>query len=240
MKIILQKYIAQSGYASRRSAETLIRQGKVFLNGKKAAIGTIVDSLELPDVRIGGKRLRLPEEKIYIKLNKPSGFTSTARKFRGEKNVFDLVKTKERLFIVGRLDKDSRGLILLTNDGELANKLTHPRYEKEKEYVASISNYQLSTTNDLVGSLIKRLLDGVDIGEGDGIVRAKKARSLSHGRFNIVLTEGKKRQIRRMFRSLGAKVEDLIRVRIGKLELGNLKEGEWKRLEAEELKRLKL
>ncbi|MFA6393606.1 MAG: pseudouridine synthase [Patescibacteria group bacterium] len=238
MKVILQKYIAQSGLASRRAAEILIRQGKVFVNGKKAQIGMAVDIGDAPEVKVGGKKLRLPEEKIYTKLNKPSGYTSTARKFKGEKNVFDLIKLKERLFIVGRLDKDSRGLILLTNDGELANKLTHPRYEKEKEYIAEISNskFQIPKREKEV---VFQFTEGIDIGEGDGIVKAKKVKYLGDNKFNLVLTEGKKRQIRRMFKKLGLEVRDLVRVRIGKLELGNLKEGEWKKLTEDEIKKLK-
>jgi len=175
----------------------------------------------------------LPEAKIYIKLNKPAGYTSTAARFKGEKNIFSLVKVKERLFIVGRLDKASRGLILLTNDGELANKLTHPRYEKEKEYLAAVSKQVASAK-----AVVQKFLTGVDIGEGDGIVRAKRVKYQSGEKFSIVLTEGKKRQIRRMFKALGLEVMDLIRVRIGKLELGNLKEGEWRKLTGEEIKKL--
>ncbi|MFA6171465.1 MAG: pseudouridine synthase [Patescibacteria group bacterium] len=233
MKIILQKYIAQSGFSSRRRAEELIRQGKVIVNEKVAKLGDKIDEENLPEIFVDGRELRLPEAKIYIKLNKPAGYTSTAARFKGEKNVFSLVKVKERLFIVGRLDKASRGLILLTNDGELANKLTHPRYEKEKEYIAIVSGKNIDTKK-----AVSQFSAGIDIGEGDGIVRAKRVKYQSGGKFSIVLTEGKKRQIRRMFKALGLEVMDLIRVRIGKLGLGSLKEGEWKKLTGEEIKKL--
>lgn len=234
MKIILQKYIAQSGHCSRRHGERLIRESRVKLNGKPAKIGDTIDPENPPDIKIDGRALRLPEAKIYIKLNKPAGFTSTTRKFKGESNVFDLVKVKERLFIVGRLDKDSRGLILLTNDGELTDKLTHPRYEKEKEYLAVVSGAVADPKK-----IVKQLTEGVDIGEGDGIALAKKVKNLGGERFSIILTQGKKRQIRRMFKALGLTVKDLVRVRIGQLELGSLKEGDWKKLTEDEIKKLK-
>lgn len=223
MKIVLQKFIAQSGYCSRRNAEELIRQKKVFVNEKIVELGMKVD--ESDDVKIGKQKLSLSKEKIYIILNKPKGYTCTNRKFFSEKNVFDLVKTNERLFVVGRLDKDSRGLVLLTNDGDLALEMTHPRFEHEKEYIATIANHQLRITNNEIEGRIKR---GVDIGEGDGVVKAKDVKYLGDNKFKIILTEGKKRQIRRMFKAVGCEIKDLVRVRIGDIELGNLAEGKYK------------
>ncbi|MDD4333509.1 MAG: pseudouridine synthase [Patescibacteria group bacterium] len=243
MKIVLQKFIANSGYCSRRQAEELIRRNQeahknapVFVNGRPAELGMKVD--EHDEVKIYGKIINLPKEKIYLKLNKPVGYVCTTRKFEGEKNIFELLpKNFQNLIITGRLDKDSRGLILLTNDGGLVARLTHPRYEHEKEYVAKIMNYKLRIM-DGVEDLIKKFIKGIDIGEEDGIVKAKKIEYLENGRFNIVLTEGKKRQIRRMFRALGGEVEDLARVRIGNLKLGDLKEGEWRKLAEEEIAKL--
>ena len=243
MKIILQKYIAESGYCSRRKAEELIRQGKVTVGGKKAELGMSVDRAGV-EVRIDGEKLALAKEKIYIKLNKPKGYTCTNRNFKDEKNVFDLlsrasvetgVETRQclvstmRLHVVGRLDKQSRGLVLLTNDGELTQRLTHPSYEHEKEYVAQIATAYGELGIDKIINAFKK---GVDIGEGDGIVKVKEIRHAGGDKFKLILTEGKKRQIRRMFNALGYEVIDLVRTRIGKLKLGNLKEGEWERIKA--------
>jgi pseudouridine synthase len=240
MKIVLQKFIAESGYGSRRKAEELIRQGKVKINGRIAELGERAD--ENDEVMIGGKKIDLANKKIYIKLNKPKDYVCTSRKFKGEKNVFDLLTSPYpspsqgdgvRLFIVGRLDKDSRGLVLLTNDGDLTQKLTHPKYEHEKEYVINvkcqISNFKL---------LLEKLLKGIDIGEGDGVVKAKEARYLGDNNFKLVLTEGKKRQIRRMFKTLNCEIADLVRVRIGCLKLEDLKEGEWRYLKENEIVKL--
>lgn len=232
MKIVLQKFIAQAGFCSRRQAEEFIKKGRVFINGKIAEPGMRAD--ENDEVKIGGKRLVLHKKLIYIKLNKPEGYVCTSRKFKDEKNIFGLVGVKERLFATGRLDKDSRGLILLTNDGELADKLTHPRYEHKKNYEVRIKNYGLS--DEKIKEIENKLKKGVDIGEGDGAVKAKDARWLGGNKFLIVLTEGKKRQIRRMFKAFGCQVVDLVRISIGELELGDLKEGEWRYLSNEEIK----
>jgi 23S rRNA pseudouridine2605 synthase len=223
MRIVLQKFIAQSGYCSRRQAEELIRQKNVLVNDELAELGMKVD--EDDEVKVRGKIIAINKEKIYIVLNKPKGYTCTNRQFEGERNVFELVKTKERLFVVGRLDKDSRGLVLLTNDGDLTQKLTHPKFEHEKEYIATITNYQLQITND---EIVRRLRRGVDIGEGDGVVQAKDIKYIGDNKFKIVLTEGKKRQIRRMFGAVGCEIKDLVRVGIGSVRLGNLAEGKYK------------
>lgn len=232
MKIVLQKFIAQAGFCSRRQAEEFIKKGRVFINGKIAEPGVRAD--ENDEVEIGGKMLVLHKKLIYIKLNKPQGYVCTSRKFKDEKNVFDLVEVDERLFAVGRLDKDSRGLVLLTNDGDLAQRLTHPKYGHKKNYEVRIKNCELS--NEKIKEIENKFIKGVDIGEGDGVVKAKKISYVGDEKFAITLTEGKKRQIRRMFAALGYQVVDLIRVGIGNLELWDLKEGEWKYLSDEEIK----
>jgi len=240
MKIVLQKFISSSGYCSRRQAESLIRDGEVLVNGKMAELGMKVD--ESDEVKIDNEIIKPSEEKIYIKLNKPVGYTCTNRTFDGEKNVFELLTSPQHpvyrtgrspyqgegdvlrgLFIVGRLDKNSHGLVIISNDGDWTEKVTHPRYEHEKEYLVQLRNFK----NKLpINKIIKKIRKGVDIGDDDGVVRVKKIEYISDNEFKVILTQGKKRQIRRMFDVIGEKVIDLKRVRVGDINLGNLKEGE--------------
>jgi len=232
MSVVLQKYIAETGYSSRRRAEDMIRQGKVKVNKKTAELGMRVN--EFDEVIIGGKKLKPVGKKIYLILNKPIGYTCTNRKFKDEKNIFELVNVKERLFVTGRLDKDSQGLVMLTNDGGLAERLTHPRFEHEKEYLIKL---KVESRKLKVKEIIKNLKSGMDIGENE-TGKAKQVEYLGSNKFKIILTEGKKRQIRRMFKELDLDVADLIRVRISNIELGNLKTGEWRYLEKAEIAKL--
>lgn len=229
MKIILQKAIALSGYCSRRKAEELIRDELVEVDGQMAFIG---DSVELGKSRItvNGRPLPAPEKKIYIMLNKPLGYTCTNRKFPNEKNIFDLIDIPERLFAVGRLDKDSRGLVLLTNDGDLTLQLSHPRFEHHKKYEVKIRDEVINPK-----LVISQLIKGVDIGSDDGVVKAVAAEYLQNNLFIITLSEGKKRQIRRMFEALGTRVIDLKRVSLGGLTMANLPEGKWDYLDQAEI-----
>ena len=223
MEIVLQKYIADSGFCSRRKAEEYIRSGKVLVNKKKAELGMRVDDGD--EILLDGQKIGKKKDYIYIVLNKPVAYTCTNRKFRGEKNVFDLVNIDERLFVVGRLDKDSEGLVLLTNDGDLAQRITHPSFEHQKKYIVKVKS-----SKDRVESVLEKFLKGIDIGDGDGIVRAKKIKYLGNDRFEVFLAEGKKRQVRRMFKDLGVEVESLLRTEIGDIKLENLKKGEWKKI----------
>jgi len=240
MKAILQKIIAQSGYSSRREAERLIRAGAVKVNGVAATVGQTADP-DSDKITVGGRLIGSEPEKIYIKLNKPAGYVSTSRRFPGEKNIFDLVRVPARLFTVGRLDKDSRGLMLLTNDGELTQRLTHPSFEHGKVYEVKVTPRQ--KRGALIGfnaeAIIKKLRAGVDIGEGDGIARAQGIEYLQTGLFVITLNEGKKREIRRMFAAVGLDTLDLKRVASAGLTLGNLAEGKWTHLSEEEINNLK-
>lgn len=222
MKIVLQKLIASRSQYSRRQAEELIRFGRVRVNDIKAELGMKVE--KNVEIKIDGKKLIDSWKPIYLKLNKPVGYTCTSRRFPGEKNVFDLVKTDERLFVVGRLDKNSRGLVVLTNDGDWALELTHPRYGHDKEYLVTVAG-QCELSGEEAKKVIDDLRAGVDIGEYDGRVKAKKIRYLGNNQFNVVLAEGRKRQIRRMMREVGLDVKDLLRVRIGEILLGDLTEG---------------
>lgn len=229
MKMILQKAIAISGHCSRRQAEMLIRNGQVKINGELALIGVQADP-EKDTITVKGRLLGNAPKKTYIMLNKPIGYTCTNRHFAKEKNIFDLIDLDLRLFAVGRLDKDSRGLVLVTNDGDLTLKLSHPRFANEKDYEVKVKDEVINP--ELV---IKNLLTGIDIGEGDGVVKAAKAKYLQNGVFIITLNEGKKRQIRRMFSKLGTQVVDLRRIGLDGLSLGNLPEGKWDYLTPQEV-----
>ena len=229
-KIVIQKFIANSGYCSRRKAEEAIKYKEVTVNGELAELGQRVDVDD--EVKINGERLGLAKKRIYIKLNKPEGYVCSNRRFRGEKNIFDLVDVKDRLFAVGRLDKNSRGLVLLTNDGELTQKLTHPKFEHKKIYEIEVEG-KINENN--IKNVINNFKNGIDVGDNDGVVKVKEIKFLDKNKFKIILTEGKKRQIRRMFKEIGFNVKDLARIGIGNLTIGNLKKGEWKYLSEKEV-----
>jgi len=240
MDIVLQKYIADSGYCSRRQAQELIRVGEVKVNGKLAELGQRVTDADV--VLVGKNKIGGKIKNVYIKLNKPRDYVCTTRDFKEEKNVFDLLEGVEatRLFIVGRLDKNSHGLLLLTNDGELSQQISHPKYESEKVYKVLVKTPDGDNLSESqANSIITKFRSGVDIGEGDGQVWSKNVEYLDNNRFLMTLIQGKKRQIRRMFESIGLKVSDLIRLEISGIILGGLEEGKWAYLSDAELKKLK-
>ena len=225
----LAKYIAQQGYCSRRKAEELIAAGEVRVNGEAAVVTTPVDPIK-DEVTIQGKALER-EKKVYILLNKPPGILSTCKPGKEEgKAVIDLVPLPQRIYPVGRLDRDSRGLLLLTNDGELAYKLTHPSQEVEKEYLLTLDK-PFSEID------IRRLREGVNI-EGT-LCRFKRVRKAGDRQYSVVITTGLKRQIRRMAEAAGRKTLDLQRIREGPLRLGKIPEGSWRRLNDREIAKLK-
>lgn len=231
-KVVLQKYIADTGLCSRRQAEGLIRAGKVTVNGRPAELGMKADSTD--EVAVNGKPLQARPAPLYIIVNKPVGYVCTNRRFKEEKSIFDLVPVSQRLFVAGRLDKESRGLVLLTNDGEAALRLTHPRFAHEKEYHVRMKSMDDQRAQDVMRSL----RNGVDIGEGDGVVKPAKIKYLGDERFVVVLKQGKKRQLRRMFAQVHCHIIDLVRTRIGTLALGDLPSGKWRQLSGEEVKKL--
>jgi len=238
-EIRLNKFLAESGVSSRRRADELILMGRVRV-GKKTVkeMGIKIDP-EKEDIFIDGKKINIKKENIYYILNKPTGYITTAFDPFGRKKVTDLVPIKKRLYPVGRLDWDTSGLLVLTNDGDLTQRLTHPKYKKEKEYfvIALITNRYPKSN---VKYLKKAFEGGVKLKEG--IAKADKVDLLDQNgkkiSFNITLHQGWNRQIRRMCEKVGLEVIALKRIRIGKLKLGDLKEGKYKKIEEKEIKKL--
>ncbi len=219
----LQKLLARAGVASRRRAEDLIRAGRVTLNGRVAVLGDAAGPED--DVRLDGRRLSEPATSVTYALNKPRGYVTSVSDERGRPTVMDLVPNVPGLHPVGRLDLDSEGLLLLTTDGDLTLRLTHPRYEHEKEY-------RVWTDPELVGdAALAALTAGVVL--DDGPAAAASARRARGGAV-IVLREGRKRQVRRMLAAVGHEVVRLERTRVAGLELGDLAPGAFRALSAEE------
>ncbi len=216
----LQKFLADAGIASRRQAEKLIADRKIMVNNKIVTKpGTTVDPSN-DQIIYNNKVITLSSNKIYIALHKPVGYVSSSSSEQG-KSVLDLVKVKERVYPVGRLDKDSSGLIILSNDGELTNKITHPKFGHDKEYF-------LVLDQDLKSEDIKKLEKGITM-QGKKIKGIKVAMAKNKSA-RFILQEGVNRQIRRMLGKLGYTAIKLKRVRIGKLELQDLKPGQWKKI----------
>jgi 23S rRNA pseudouridine2605 synthase len=229
----LQKVLARAGLGSRRSCEELIRQGRVVVNGEVAKLGQRVDS-ERDRIMVDGRPVRIEYTLNYIALHKPYGVISAARDDTGRhRTVRDLVSLPGHLYPVGRLDLDSEGLVLLTNDGELANLLTHPRYEHTKEYYVDVEGYPEEETLERWRRGV--YLDDQRTAPAEVSVLSRKK---DYTRLRVVLREGRKRQIRRVAEKLGHPVRKLIRVRIGPIHLGNLKPGQWRPLSQGELKQL--
>lgn len=224
----LQQYLARSGITSRRKAEDLIRAGRVSINDHVAEIGATVGENDV--VRLDGERVRLPQKTVVIALNKPRGYTTTHEDSHAEKLVYELVPEHPGLHSVGRLDKDTEGLLLLTNDGELTAFLSHPRNQVPKLYRAWSKRGRLSEED------CKQLEAGVML--GDGLAKAVEAQPVKEG-VKLVLTEGHKREVRRMLGRVGHPVERLVRLAVGPMELGELGGGEWRYLSPEEVRLLR-
>lgn len=223
----LNKFISESGKASRRGADKLIEEGRVFVNGRRAKIGSQVNPGD--EVKVDGNTLFIaPRSNVYIALNKPVGITSTTEK-KVKGNIVDLVNYPERIFHIGRLDKDSEGLILLTNDGDIVNEILRSEGEHEKEYIVSVDK---PITQEFVDNMSK----GVKI-LGTTTLPCE-VEQLSKYDFKIILTQGLNRQIRRMCEELGYNVYRLQRLRIMNVELGNLQVGQWRYLSKKEKARL--
>jgi 23S rRNA pseudouridine2605 synthase len=232
----LHKVLAAAGCGSRRACEEIIRQGRVQVNGQVVTeLGTKVDP-HRDEIRVDGTPISGPAEKVHLVLHKPPGCISTAHDPWGRPTVLDLIPHRGRLYPVGRLDAESEGLLLLTNDGELTHRLTHPRYEQEKEYLVLVKG----RPQDAVLAQLRR---GVDLEEGRTAparvsrVSPKEGLDTPPGTtwLRIVVHEGRKRQIRRMCAEVGHPVQRLIRVRLGPLRLGTLKPGQWRPVTKREL-----
>ncbi len=233
MKERLQKYIASCGAASRRAAEKMIYDGRIKVNGLVVKEIVMVDG-DCDRVELDGMVLRPEDKKLYIVMNKPVGVITSSRDQFKRRTVLDLVGIKERVYPVGRLDYDTSGLLILTNDGDIANRITHPSKQVDKEYEAEI----LGVPND---DEIKRFMEGLKI--DDYITSPAIFRMVEKGRetckAKIVIHEGKNRQVRRMCDAIGHPVIRLRRIRIGKIMLEGLKEGQWRNMTHEEMEYLK-
>jgi len=229
----LQKFLAHAGIASRRAAEDIIKQGRVTLNGKTVIdMGVIVANTDM--VTVDGKLIANEEEKTYVMLNKPVGYVSSAKDQFGRPTVIDLVRDiEQRLYPVGRLDYDTAGLILLTNDGDFTYKLTHPKHEIEKVYEALITGVP---TNEEIEMFEAGLwIEDYTTSPAKIIIKEiNKNNSLVH----ITIHEGKNRQVRKMCATIGHNVLALKRISIGTIALNDLPEGKWRRLSNEELNSL--
>jgi 23S rRNA pseudouridine2605 synthase len=227
----LAKYLAHAGVASRRAAEEIVRAGRVTVAGA-VVTDPARDVDETSRVAVDGRSVGGAEERVVVMLNKPPGVVSTARDTHGRRTVLDLVRVRgARLYPVGRLDADTTGLILLTNDGELANALTHPRFEVPKTYLARVSG---GTVGERA---LRALREGVEL--DDGRTSRAKVRQVDPGVLELTIHEGRKRQVRRMVEAVGRRVVELRRVRFGPLALGDLQPGRSRRLTPAEVERLR-
>jgi pseudouridine synthase len=230
----LNRYLARSGVASRRAADALIASGAVLVNGRKAPPeGMLIEPGE-DRVEVRGEIVVPSEKHSYIALNKPEGYITTAADPGSRPTVYELLSASGRVFPIGRLDMDSRGLLLLTDDGELANRLAHPRYHVAKEYLALVDG--VPGENDL-----RKLRLGVELEDGKTAPAEVEIAGSVRGRTQVRLTihEGRNRQVRRMLEAVGHPVRDLQRTAFGPLRLGRLKEGDWRRLRQPEVESLR-
>lgn len=226
----INKYLALCGVASRRKSEQLILDNKVTVNGEILTDLSYKVSVKTDKVCVLGNEVNLPTNYVYYKLNKPKGYICTASDDRNRKTIYELVKSPVRLFSIGRLDYNTEGLIILTNDGDLAQKISHPSHETEKEYIVKIEG-------EIKESELAVLRAGV-VKNGKRMPPAKVElleTKDNFSRLSVTIHEGQNRQIRRMFECIGKTIVLLKRIRIGKIKLGGLNRGEYKKLSDVEL-----
>lgn len=233
-EIRLQKYLAEAGVASRRKCEEFIQKGRVKINGNVATLGEKVNP-EIDKVEFDNKEIGKIEEHVYILLNKPIGYVTTAKEQFGRDSVLDLVKVKQRIVPVGRLDMYTSGALLLSNDGDFIYKVTHPKHEVDKIYTVTLKG--IVTNED-----VQKLKNGVEI--EDYITKPAQVKILKTdeekniSRLAITIHEGKNRQVRKMCEAIGKKVQALHRTKIGNIEVKELKLGTWRYLKPEEVEYL--
>lgn len=224
--IRLNKAISDTGHCSRREADKLIEEGRVFINGRKGVLGDKVTAED--NIEVDGKSIRKKVDLVYIAFNKPRGITcTTERHIQG--NIIDYINHKQRIFPIGRLDKDSEGLIFLTNEGNLVNKILRAGNNHEKEYVVTVNK-------NISDEFIEKMGTGVPI--LDTITKPCKVKKINNDTFNIILTQGLNRQIRRMCEYLGYQVKKLKRIRIMNISLNGIKTGEWRDLTNKEMEEI--
>lgn len=225
----LNKYLSDAGVCSRREADRQIEAGHVLVDGVPATLGARI----APTAKVVycGKPVVPVEEKVILLVNKPKGIVCTSEKME-KHNIVDYIHYPIRLYPVGRLDKDSRGLILMTNDGELSNRLLKARYYHEKEYLVTVNR-------EITAEFVQKMSAGVYIEEEGKKTRPCKVNKTSRNQFHIILTQGWKRQIRRMCEACGMRVEDLQRIRIENITLGDVPEGSYRKLTPEEERELR-
>lgn len=231
----IQKILSARGVCSRRQAEEMIKAGRVFCNGMACSLGQTADP-DTDDIRIDGKPLPQAGEKVYILLHKPRGFVTTLSDEKGRKNVTELVKDcGVRVYPVGRLDMDSEGLLILTNDGDFANKMMHPSHQVDKVYKVTVANYSAAGVERLKQPVV---LDGYTI-QPPGVSVISEGGEGSNALLLVTIHEGRNRQVRRMCDMAGMPVLRLTRVQEGTLKLGALPKGKWRYLTKEEIQKLK-
>ena len=226
----LNRYLARSGVASRRAADGLIASGAVLVNGRRPPPEGMLIEPGTDRVEVGGELITPLERRSYLALTQPEGYVTTASDPGSRPTVLELVAASTRVFPVGRLDRDSRGLLLLTDDGDLANRLAHPRHHVAKEYLALVDG--VPNEADL-----RRLRLGVELEDGRTAPAEAEIVGTVRGRtqLRLLIREGRNRQVRRMLEAVGHPVRDLQRTAFGPLRLGRLKEGDWRRLRQPEV-----
>jgi 23S rRNA pseudouridine2605 synthase len=230
----LNKFLAQTGISSRRGADLLIQSGRVTVNGVKIEkLGTLIDEKK-DEVRVDGKKVTLPQKSIYILLNKPKNYLCTVKDGFGRPTVLELVGRDKKVFPVGRLDLDTEGVLLLTNDGELAYRLTHPKFQVEKTYWITVRG---EINEKILGKFRKGIeLEDGEIAKGEArILKTVKGNSV----LEIKLREGKKREIKRMCKAVGLSVTNLVRTKFAHLTTKDIKLGAWRYLKGKEIEGLK-
>ncbi len=226
--IRLQKFLSKAGICSRRQGEEYIKNGLVRVNGEVVTALGIKINPGKDQVEFQGKLVKTEHNLVYIALNKPKGYV-TSCKHKGEQTVLELLDAEERIYPVGRLDKDSTGLLLMTNDGRIHHRLLHPSFDHEKEY-------EVTVAKPIQDTALQKMAEGMPLMGGK--TRPAKIKKISSRRFRIVLKEGKNRQIRRMVRKVGNQVAELKRIRIAHIRIGKLAEGTWRFLTEKEKKEL--